>query len=58
MELRGWYSDSQWTPIKSDYKGRSGGKHDGLDLYAPVGTNVYGCVQLNFITYFVMIYNY
>ena len=45
MELRGWYSNTQWTPKKSDYKGRTGGKHDGLDLYAPVGTTVYACVD-------------
>ncbi len=45
MELRGWYSDTQWTPGKSDFHGRSGGKHDGLDLYAPVGTPVYACID-------------
>ncbi|MDR6544342.1 putative chitinase [Chryseobacterium rhizosphaerae] len=45
MELRGWYSDTQWSPGKSDFHGRSGGKHDGLDLYAPVGTPVYACID-------------
>jgi murein DD-endopeptidase MepM/ murein hydrolase activator NlpD len=45
MELRGWYSDTQWSPGKSDFHGRSGGKHDGLDLYAPVGTTVYACID-------------
>lgn len=45
MELRGWYSDTQWTPNKSDYKGRTGGKHDGLDLYAPEGTTLFACVS-------------
>ncbi len=45
MALRGWYSDTQWSPEKSNYKGRTGGKHDGLDLYAPVGTPVYACVK-------------
>ncbi|MET3536009.1 peptidoglycan DD-metalloendopeptidase family protein [Chryseobacterium limigenitum] len=45
MELRGWYSDTQWSPGKSDYHGRTGGKHDGLDLYAPVGTQIYACVD-------------
>ncbi len=43
MELRGWYSETQWTPGKSDFHGRTGGKHDGLDLYAPVGTTIYAC---------------
>ncbi|WP_352310046.1 M23 family metallopeptidase [Psychrobacter sp. W2-37-MNA-CIBAN-0211] len=45
MELRGWYSNTQWTPNKSDYKGRTGGKHDGLDLYAPEGTTLFACVS-------------
>ena len=45
MELRGWYSSTQWTPHKSDYKGRTGGKHQGLDLIAPVGTTIYACVS-------------
>ena len=45
MELRGWYSETQWSPEKSDYKGRTGGKHDGLDLYAPIGTQTFACVD-------------
>lgn len=45
MELRGWYTDTQWSPGKSDFHGRTGGKHDGLDLYAPVGTQVYACID-------------
>ncbi len=45
MELRGWYSETQWSPGKSDYHGRTGGKHDGLDLYAPVGTTIYACID-------------
>ncbi|WP_421497721.1 peptidoglycan DD-metalloendopeptidase family protein [Flavobacterium columnare] len=45
MELRGWYSDTQWSPGKSDFHGRTGGKHDGLDLYAPVGTPIYACID-------------
>ena len=45
MELRGWYSETQWSPGKSDFHGRTGGKHDGLDLYAPVGTPVYACID-------------
>ncbi|WP_161805001.1 hypothetical protein [Lacinutrix mariniflava] len=40
MELRGWYGATQWTPRKSDFHGRTGGKHDGLDLYSPVGKSV------------------
>ena len=43
MEFRGWYSATQWSPEKSNFHGRSGGKHDGLDLYAPVGTTIYAC---------------
>ena len=45
MELRGWYTETQWTPEKSDWHGRTGGKHDGLDLYAPVKTNLYACID-------------
>ncbi|SHM54735.1 M23 family metallopeptidase [Chryseobacterium polytrichastri] len=47
MELRGWYSI--WAPERSIYGknivGRTKGKHDGLDLYAPVGTAIYACVD-------------
>ena len=45
MELRGWYSATQWSPEKSDWQGRTGRPHDGLDLYAPVGTTTYACVS-------------
>lgn len=45
MELRGWYTETQWTPEKSDWHGRTGGKHDGLDLYAPVNTKAYACID-------------
>ncbi|TRX36204.1 M23 family metallopeptidase [Flavobacterium sp. ZT3R18] len=45
MELRGWYSETQFTPGKSDFHGRTGGKHDGLDLYAPVGTTIYAAID-------------
>ena len=47
MELRGWYSSTQWSPEKSDFHGRTGGKHDGLDLYSPVGKSVYACLEGN-----------
>lgn len=50
MVLRGWYSDTQWSPGKSDFHGRTGGKHDGLDLYAPVGTPIYASID-GVITY-------
>jgi len=50
MELRGWYGKTQWTPGKSAFHGRTGGKHDGLDLYSPVGKNVYACFEGN-LTY-------
>jgi murein DD-endopeptidase MepM/ murein hydrolase activator NlpD len=46
MELRGWYST--WRPndsIYGDVPLRSAGHHDGLDLYAPIGANVYACVD-------------
>lgn len=45
MALRGWYSETQWSPGKSDFHGRTGGKHDGLDLYAPVGTPIYASID-------------
>lgn len=46
MELRGWYNT--WRPEDSNHgivPTRSKGKHDGLDLYAPVGTPVFACVD-------------
>ncbi|WP_343697126.1 M23 family metallopeptidase [Flavobacterium sp.] len=46
MELRGWYST--WRPEDSNHgvvPTRSSGKHDGLDLYAPVGTPIFACVD-------------
>ncbi|TDX11215.1 M23 family metallopeptidase [Flavobacterium sp. S87F.05.LMB.W.Kidney.N] len=46
MELRGWYST--WRPEDSNdgiVPTRTAGKHDGLDLYAPVGTPVFACVD-------------
>lgn len=48
MELRGWYK-SGWRLNESNYlletKIRNKGKHLGLDLYAPIGTPVYACVD-------------
>ncbi|CAH0336091.1 hypothetical protein FVB9288_01765 [Flavobacterium sp. CECT 9288] len=48
MELRGWYR-SGWLPNESEYllktNVRDSGMHQGLDLYAPVGTTVYACVD-------------
>ncbi len=46
MELRGWYST--WRPEDSNHgvvPTRNKGKHDGLDLYAPVGTPIFACVD-------------
>lgn len=46
-QLRGWYNI--WAPERSihsnNISGRTKGKHDGIDLYAPVGTQVYACVD-------------
>jgi len=46
-QLRGWYST--WAPERSIHSnnipGRSKGKHDGLDLYAPIGTTIYACID-------------
>ncbi len=46
-QLRGWYSI--WAPERSIHSdsipGRTKGKHDGLDLYAPTGTQIYACVD-------------
>ncbi len=47
MELRGWYG-SGFYPDSSDHGNapiRHSGSHDGLDLYAPIGTQVYACVS-------------
>ncbi len=46
MELRGWY-DTGWDPNKSKMGKHVRGirKHDGLDLYAPMGTPIYACVD-------------
>ncbi|QJB35198.1 peptidoglycan DD-metalloendopeptidase family protein [Chitinophaga oryzae] len=46
VQLRGWYS--HWAPERSKYgivDGRKSGKHQGIDLYAPEGSNVYACVN-------------
>lgn len=47
MELRGWYG-SGFYPGDSDHgdaEVRFSKQHEGLDLYAPVGTEVYACVD-------------
>lgn len=46
LQLRGWYNN--WAPDKSKYgiiEERKSGKHQGLDFYSPVGSNVYACVK-------------
>jgi murein DD-endopeptidase MepM/ murein hydrolase activator NlpD len=46
MELRGWYAT--WRPNDSNFgkvPSRDSGKHDGIDLYAPVGTPIFACVD-------------
>ncbi|MFW0739629.1 M23 family metallopeptidase [Flavobacterium sp. T12S277] len=46
MELRGWYST--WRPNDSKFgiiPKRDKGKHEGIDLYASVGTPVHACVD-------------
>ncbi|WP_374173571.1 M23 family metallopeptidase [Flavobacterium tructae] len=46
MELRGWYST--WRPNDSKFgivPKRDKGKHEGIDLYASVGTPVRACVD-------------
>ncbi len=46
IQLRGWYN--RWAPERSKYgfiEGRKSGKHQGIDLYAPKGSNVYACVN-------------
>ncbi|WP_089350567.1 M23 family metallopeptidase [Flavobacterium sp. ov086] len=46
MELRGWYSTWRLNDSKFGYTPtRDSGKHEGLDLYAPVGTPVRACVD-------------
>ncbi len=47
MELRGWYN-SGFYPDSSDHGDadiRISKHHDGLDLYAPIGTQIYACVD-------------
>ncbi len=51
MVYRGWYgpSSNRWEPKSSAYlkstTARNSGKHEGLDLYAPIGTTTYACVD-------------
>ena len=50
MELRGWYGNGlTWAPERSPFLPytiyRTKKKHQGLDLYAPVGTNTYACIE-------------
>ena len=46
-QLRGWYNS--WAPDRSIHSsnipGRTKGKHDGIDLYAPVNTLIYACID-------------
>lgn len=47
MELRGWYG-SGFYPGDSDHgpaEVRISKHHDGLDLYAPIGTTAYACID-------------
>lgn len=51
MAYRGWYGPKadKWAPERSEYLTytayRNSKKHEGLDLYASVGTPVYACVD-------------
>ncbi|MFD2561427.1 M23 family metallopeptidase [Aquimarina rubra] len=51
MAYRGWYGpgSNRWEPKSSAYlkstTARNSGKHEGLDLYAPIGTTTYACVD-------------
>ena len=51
MELRGWYGSNsrEWAPERSGYLSstiyRNSGKHEGLDLYSPVGPPAFACVD-------------
>ncbi|AEH02108.1 M23 family metallopeptidase [Lacinutrix sp. 5H-3-7-4] len=48
MDLRGWYSATRWAPTSSDYgyvRNNNTKLHDGLDLYAPVGTDTFACLD-------------
>jgi murein DD-endopeptidase MepM/ murein hydrolase activator NlpD len=47
MELRGWYG-SGFYPGDSDHGAaevRKAKHHDGLDLYAPISTTIYACID-------------
>nr|WP_295872726.1 peptidoglycan DD-metalloendopeptidase family protein [uncultured Chitinophaga sp.] len=53
IQLRGWYNC--WAPERSKYgfiEGRKSGKHQGLDLYVPQGSNVYACVNGTISNYY------
>jgi len=59
MEYRGWYGSgsTDWDPKSSAYlkytTRRLSKKHNGLDLYAPIGTTVYACVEgIVYVNYF------
>ncbi|MBZ0261504.1 MAG: M23 family metallopeptidase [Hyphomicrobiales bacterium] len=40
FQYRGWYENNVWIPKYSTYEGRPGKKHAGIDIFAPVGTEI------------------
>jgi len=63
MEYRGWYGSgsTDWEPKSSAYlkytTRRFSKKHEGLDLYASIGTTAYACVEGTvYINYFSSTY--
>lgn len=40
MQYRGWAEYNSWSPQGSHWHGRPGGKHCGIDVFMPYGTDV------------------
>ncbi|MER9426838.1 M23 family metallopeptidase [Mesorhizobium sp. M0317] len=52
MQYRGWAENNSWLPNWSHWHGRPGGKHNGCDIFAPIGTKVFAPVDGIFVPHY------